>query len=73
MEVVLKWDLATGKNVLSAWRQRLSFSDGNTFAPQTEIDAVLDEYPELNDMALEVQLKMIQANYTYTVQLPFTF
>jgi len=30
------------------------------------IDAVVDEYPELNAMALEVQLKMFQANYTCT-------
>lgn len=31
-----------------------------------KIDAVLDEYPELNAMALEVQLKMFQDNYTCT-------
>ncbi len=30
-----------------------------------KIDPVLDEYPELNAMALEVQLKMFQANYKY--------
>ncbi len=30
-----------------------------------KIDLVLDEYPELNAMALEVQLKMFQANYKY--------
>ena len=30
------------------------------------IDAVVDEYPELDAMALEVQLKMFQANYTCT-------
>lgn len=31
-----------------------------------KIDAVLDEYPEVNAMALEVQLKMFQVNYKYT-------
>ncbi|CAL8345955.1 unnamed protein product [Arctogadus glacialis] len=36
------------------------------------IDAVVDEYPELDAMALEVQLKMFQANYTLYGDVPLS-